>query len=308
MIFITGCAGYIGYRFAINMLDQGSGVKGLILPEQRKQIQPLVEKGLKVYVGDITETELPKNALRDVTTFYHLAGGHFSTAEKMKKIYVEGTKRMLDYCREVPIESFVLAGNGSVYGDCKDTVIQEEQPLQVEHPFGRISLETEALALAYRKQYGIPVTILRIGEVYGDGQYNLLLGAQQKKLNLLGDGYNYNSRIHIDDVIRILDILNDGNFQGEILNVADDEPITQRKFYAYLHNTYRTLEPNWIGSEGMVNRIRLSIHGLRQLSLRLSNKKLKERLKYSFRYPSYREGMKALNTEKGDEYERQERR
>lgn len=304
MIFITGCAGYIGFRLAETLLNKGIEVKGLILPNQMKQIEPLVKKGLNVYTGDVSEIELPKEALKNVTAFYHLAGGHFSSVEKLRRIYVEGTKRMLDYCRDNEVESFILAGNGSVYGDCKDKVIKENQPLLTEHTFGKISLETETLAMDYLKRYRIPVNILRIGEVYGSGQYNLLSGAYGKKLNLLGDGNNYNSRIHIDDVIHILEIFSRARFCGEILNVADDEPITQREFYTYLHNTYGTIQPNWISSENMEDRIRLSIHGLRQLSLRLSNEKLKDILEYTFQYPSYKQGMKALYMEKGGKYDK----
>ena len=146
--------------------------------------------------------------------------------------------------------------------------------------------------------YSFPAAILRISEVYGPGIYNFLAKVTMTNFSVLGDGSNYTSRIHIDDLVNLLELSSRKLRGGDLLNITDDLPIRQEHFYRDVCKDAGAPLPNYIPLETVPGRVKLSIHGLRALSLRLSNKTMKAVLGAKLRYPTYREGMTALQQEK----------
>lgn len=293
MILITGCAGYIGRRLALWLQSTGYQVRGLVLPEEVAEVSELVERGMQVWVGNLLDPETLEGIGKGVTQIVHLAGVH-ATVTKMEQLYVEGTRNLIKACWEAPVKVCLIASNHSVYGSQGNQILTEASALCPDHPFGAITLKMENLVQGLWKESAFPGILLRIAEVYGPQPYNLALSLKQNKLTLLGNGSNYASRIHIDDLVAIfasgLDQLN----PGEVYNVCDDLSLPQQQFFVELHERYQLPLPSYIPSETVPERVRLGIHGLRALSLRLSNQKLKQQLGLSLKYPTYREGMRAL--------------
>jgi len=71
---------------------------------------------------------------------------------------------------------------------------------------------------------------------------------------------------------------------GEIYNAVDDEPVTQRDFFAWLAAKLNRPMPPSAPEDAEMSRKR----GV--TNKRLSNRKLKAELGYAFRYPTFREG------------------
>lgn len=294
MILITGCAGYIGSNLAERLIKDGFNVRGLILPEEMERVSHLVKIGLEVWKGDLLKPETLRGISRNVSIIYHLAGGHFSTVKKIEDIYVEGTRLILEDLNTTKIKAVVIASNGAVYGDCGQCVIKEDFILNPIHPFGRITLKMEQMLFEYQQKKGVPVIILRIAEVYGEGKYNFIKNASFQNLSLLGNGENYNSRIHIEDVLRVLKLAPSKLVPGEVYNVTDDLPVKQIEFYSEISEILGITLPRWIPMEDVTERIKLSIHGLRSLSLRMSGEKIKRALDLNLEFPTYKEGINYL--------------
>ncbi|HEY9062634.1 MAG TPA: NAD(P)-dependent oxidoreductase [Pseudobacteroides sp.] len=295
MILVTGCAGYIGSRLAEGLLKDGMQVRGMILPDERENVKHLVKLGLKVWEGDLLKPETLDGVGEDISMIYHLAGGHFSSIKKMEELYIEGTRRLLENFVECGIKACVIASNGAVYGDCGDEIIKENREPRPTHPFGDITLKMEQQVMKYHKQNGFPGIILRIAEVYGPAQYNFLKSGSPQNTILLGDGTNFNSRIHIKDVLNVLRLAPFKLAAGQAYNVTDDQPVRQVDFYTKLAEITGSAPPRWISLDNMDHRIKLSIHGLRALSLRMSGEKIKKALDYELIFPTYKEGIKFLS-------------
>ena len=102
---------------------------------------------------------------------------------------------------------------------------------------------------------------------------------------MAGDGSRLINMIHRDDVVTaILAALEKGVF-GRVYNVADNEPVTQREFFAWLSDKLAMPMPpsatcETVRKRGVTNK-------------RVSNRKLRAELKCELKYPTFRQGYSA---------------
>jgi nucleoside-diphosphate-sugar epimerase len=289
MILITGVTGYIGSRLAFKLLEQGLKVRGLVLPKEAGNAGRLLEMGMEARYGDLLDPAALKAIGGGITSIFHLAGIH-SSLKKMEELYIQGTRNLIEACAHSPVEMCLIASNAAVYGDCGEELLTERSIPKPTHPFGIITLKMEETVLEMAETSSFPVAILRIAEVYGPGVFNFLKKVTMDNFSILGDGSNYTSRIHIHDLVDILRFSSRRLKRGDILNVSDDLPIRQKDFYGDICKIIGASFPKYIPLESVPDRIKLSIHGLRALSLRLSNKRMKSALNLHLRYPTFREG------------------
>jgi nucleoside-diphosphate-sugar epimerase len=294
VILITGCSGYIGRRLALRLLEKGKSVRGLLQSAEIDSVCYLTRMGLEPVVGDLLNPETIDGICEGVKVVYNLAGGHFSSVRKTEDLYVKGAAALLDEAAHRSIDAFIVASNGSLYGDCGDRVLDECTEPRPVHPFGAVTMKMEQLVSGYHLRVNVPCIILRIAEVYGPDEYDLIRKMTLEPVSLLGNGANFNSRVHVDDVVNILESAPCGLSPGESYNLSDDEPVRQIDFYRYCSAIAGIPMPKWIGMSDIHERILLSIHGLRALSLRMSAEKLKRALSYEFKYKTYREGISSL--------------
>lgn len=294
MILVTGCSGYIGKRIVKVLLKNGNKVRGLVLKKQQDEVEELEKLGMEVFVGDLLCEDSLSGIGRDVDIVFHLAGLH-SSIRNMVNLYVNGTEALFRALEGYPIKRFIFSSNSSVYGSriTDSAVMAEETNFPIlEHPFAEITKNSEEVVRREAKQNNIKYIILRIGEVYGEGKYNLL-HKLQFPFSLLGRGENYVSLIHVDDLINIL-MLSMTQLEEGIFNVCDSHPCVQRDLYQYAARISGGCVPKWIGNEEIEERILQSIHGLKMLSIKMSNNKLCQDTGYKFCYPSYMEGLRSL--------------
>ena len=160
--------------------------------------------------------------------------------------------------------------------------------LEPNHPFGEITLQMESVIKEFCRQY----VILRIGDVYGEGEINPF-AYEEKGITLIGDGLNYSSKVYIGDLINIL-IKCANELPKDIFNICDDLPIRQIEFYQYAEELNKKKFIHFNQNIEWSERIQLSSHGLRSLSIAMSNKKIKNLLNYKFLFPSYKCGLEYL--------------
>lgn len=294
MVLVTGCLGYIGKRIVKILLRNGYRVRGLIMENQQEEAQELEKMGMEVFVGDLLCGDSLVGIGEDIDIVFHLAGLH-SSINNMVKLYVNGTEALFKALEGYPVKLFVFSSNSSVYGSyrTRDTFIADEtMPLIIEHPFAEITKNAEEVVQREANRNCIKYVILRIGEVYGEDKYNLL-HKMQHPFSLLGNGKNFVSLIHIDDLLNVLMMSITGLKEG-IYNVCDSHPCVQWMLFEYGAKLSKGYGPTWIGTEELEERILQSIHGLKMLSIKMSNDKLCRETGYTFSYPSYREGLNVL--------------
>jgi nucleoside-diphosphate-sugar epimerase len=137
-----------------------------------------------------------------------------------------------------------------------------------------------------------PVAILRLSGIYGPGQNALLqvVRGSAKRIDKPGQVFN---RIHVADIAQAIDAAFAHGATG-VFNVTDDEPTPQGvpiAFAAELLGVAPPPEIPFADAAKIMSTMALSFYGK---SKRVRNHKLKRELGVTLRYPTYREGLRAL--------------
>jgi len=186
------------------------------------------------------------------------------------------------------ISTFIYLSSTGLYGDSPDddAWIDEDTPVvhgdqDMAHV---ISDEREIELCSFDR---VRTIILRLAPVYGPGK-GVRERLKKGDYRLLDDGQHAISRIHIDDVARIIFAAEQKAPAKSTYLVADDEPTTQLAYATWLCDrmglpmppSRKIFEP---GAQKVAFRNR-----------RIRNAKLKRELGIELSYPTFREGEAAI--------------
>lgn len=183
-----------------------------------------------------------------------------------------------------------------VYGDHGGAWIDESTPLTPNTERGWRRLRAEESWMQLRLQRGLPLHVFRLAGIYGPGRNQLetVLDGSAKRVIKPGQIF---SRIHVDDIAGILLASMAKPNPGAAYNVADDEPCPPQdvvEFAAQLLG--KSIPPDIPFDAADLSPMARSFYAD---SKRVSNSKVKEELGYRFRYPGYKEGLRALLVQRG---------
>jgi len=198
------------------------------------------------------------------------------------------------------LETIVYLSTIGVYGDHGGEWVDEETPPAPvsERSGARLAAEQQWQALGLRA--GRPVAILRLAGIYGPGQNALtqMRSGRAKRIDKPGQAFN---RIHVEDIAQAIEAALVQRADG-IFNVTDDAPTPQGVpvgFAAELLGVAPPPEIPFTEAAKTMSPMALSFYGE---SKQVRNDKLKRALGMRLRYPTYREGLRAL-FESGDRSE-----
>ncbi len=283
-VFIAGC-GDIGRRVALEYLAEGAKVTALLRsPEKGSELETL---GLRTVIADLddpaTLTGLP---LAGAILFYFApppGGGHLEP-------------RVQNFCEAMapgnqPSRVIYMSTSG-VYGDCGELTVTEDTPAIPQTARGKRRLHGEALFREWGKERNIPVVILRVTGIYGPGRLPVsqLTGGQP----VLDEGIaNLTNRIHADDLVEVCRAAARQGEGGEIYNVSDGHPTTMTDYFnaaADFLGLPRPRQVSWEEAREVMSPLMLSYVAE---SRRMDNRKMREKLGITLRYPTLAQGIKA---------------
>lgn len=125
--------------------------------------------------------------------------------------------------------------------------------------------------------------VLRPAAIYGPGR-GVHVRMQQGTFRLGGDGSNYVSRIHVDDLAAHADRALNSDVQGA-WPVADELPATSREVAEYCSTLLDVPLPEMVPTE--------SLHPTRRANRRVDGSGIRRVLSLSLEYPTFREGIPA---------------
>ena len=180
--FVTGCAGFIGWKVTEFLLADGHSVVGIdnlndaydvtIKKWRLTQLQdsPNFEFHL-VDICDLTSLEPLFNSKYDAVINLAARAGVRQSVEN-PWVYIDtnvtGTLNLLEMCRKSDIQKFVLASTSSLYGANNPLPFSEDadtnRPLS---PYAASKKGAEALCHSYHHLYDIDITVFRFFTVYG---------------------------------------------------------------------------------------------------------------------------------------------
>mgnify|MGYP006129609873 FL=1 len=175
----------------------------------------------------------------------------------------------------------------SVYGDHKGEWVNENSKTNPTSPNGLARLKAENSWLSLKKNKNLPVQIFRLAGIYSN-EKNVLARLKLGTAKLINKKNHFFSRIHVEDIANILFESLFKFRSGEIYNLADDKPSSSEEIMLYgakilnIQNLTK-IQVNEIESEMLKN--------FYKDSKKVSNKKMKNYFDYSFKFPTYVEGL-----------------
>ena len=190
------------------------------------------------------------------------------------------------------LESIVYLSSLGVYGDHGGAWVDETASTIPAHARGGARLAAEQAWQALGRKRGIPVAVLRLAGIYGPGQnaFTRLLAGRAHRVAKPGHVFN---RIHVSDIAQAIDAAFARKADG-IFNVTDDEPAAysdQVLLAAKLIGVDPPKELSMEEAREILTPMALSFYAG---CVRVKNDKLKTALGVTLRYPTYREGLRAL--------------
>lgn len=235
-VLITGGTGFIGSRLAIRCLDRGASVRVLAQANTEAEAENrdrLEERGAEVVLGSVTDPDDAGAAVEGVDTVFHLAATQHEMDvpdQKFRDVNVGGTRTMLDTSLESGVDAFVHGSTIGVYGDPSGT-LDESSPAEPDNIYGETKLKGEEVALSYADR--LPVSVIRIPEVYGPGDRRLLKlfrTIEKGVFFLIGSGDNLHHLIFVEDLVDgLIGAAGHPDAVGEVLLLAGKEAVTTRE-------------------------------------------------------------------------------
>jgi nucleoside-diphosphate-sugar epimerase len=172
-----------------------------------------------------------------------------------------------------------------VYGDHEGAWIDERTPPNPwnDRASGRLRAEKEWLALGGN--------VFRLAGIYGPGRNTLRQLKDGTARPIFKEGQVF-SRIHVDDIARILMASMKRSRDGKIYNVCDDLPAASHEVIAYGAQLLGMAAPSVIPIEQAdLSDMAKEFY---QANRRVRNEKMKKELGITLLHPTYREGLSTL--------------
>ncbi|MGE0580492.1 SDR family oxidoreductase [Reyranella sp.] len=188
-----------------------------------------------------------------------------------------------------------------VYGDHDGGWVDEETPARPSLPRSIARLDAERAWQAIALEAGAALDIFRLPGIYGPGRSTLdqVRAGTARRIDKPGQVF---SRIHVADiagtVLAALGRPHEVGVQGAgIYNVADDLPAPTSEVVAFACELLGKPVPPLIPWEEVEPTLSAMARSFYAESRRVRNDRIKQELGVTLRYPTYREGLRAIALE-----------
>jgi UDP-glucose 4-epimerase len=238
--FITGAAGFIGSSLVDRLLVDGAAVVGYDnfstgFPEFIAKAN--AHPAFTFIDGDLLDRDALTRAMAGADIVFHLAANadvRFGLEHPRQDLDQNtiATFNVLEAIRAQGITKLVFSSTGSIYGEASVIPTPEDAPFPVQTSlYGASKLACEGLIEAYAEGFGLNAWIFRfvsiLGPRYTHGHvfdfYKKLL-ADPTRLEVLGDGHQRKSYLHIEDCIEaMLTAVMSARGKVNVFNLGTDE-------------------------------------------------------------------------------------
>jgi len=284
-LVVLGC-GYVGTRIARAALAAGRTVR--VCSRSTGRLQPLGAEGAEVKFVDASQPKsfiTALNGTTGATVLYSippittLPPGHAMRAALQAAYGADAT-------------CFIYFSSCGLYGDSPDddNWVDEDTPITPDPSMKGVESDE---AEVDKCTFGMRTVMLRLAPVYGPGR-GVRERIKKGQYRILDEGQHVTSRIHVDDVAKIVFAAEDRAPNKMKVLVGDDEPVTQGEYAKWLAARMGVAVPPFRlmyepGKARTAHRNR-----------RIRNARLKELLGITLTYPTFREGEAAIEAELGE--------
>jgi UDP-glucose 4-epimerase len=251
-IVVTGGAGFIGSHLVERLLAEGKRVVVIddLSTGSLENLHSVAQHpGLRVFQSKVSACPDLDQIVAESESIYHLAAGVgvelvVNTPIHVLQTNLHETEVLLAAAarHQAPV---LLTSTSEVYGKSQKPVFSEEDDLLIGPPhqarwgYACSKLMDEFLALAYAKEQGLPVTIVRLFNTVGPrqtGRYGMVLprfiaaARKHQPLKVYGDGRQTRCFCYVTDALEALVRLqNRPEARGEVFNVGSTQEVSIRE-------------------------------------------------------------------------------
>jgi nucleoside-diphosphate-sugar epimerase len=204
-VLVTGATGFVGSHLARALAATGHSVRALARPSKRAR--RLADAGIEVVEGQLTNAGSVESAAQGCDRIFHLAAAFRHVAhsdEHYWRVNVGGTLNVLAAARAHGCERLVHCSTGGVHGHIDRPPADETYRFNPGDVYQRTKLEAELAVTAAAKE-GMPVSIVRPGAIYGEGDLRFLRlfqAIQRRRFAMVGSGRTRLHMVYVDDMVR----------------------------------------------------------------------------------------------------------
>ncbi|MBP1240061.1 nucleoside-diphosphate-sugar epimerase [Frigoribacterium sp. PvP120] len=281
-VYIAGC-GDLGTEAGLRFAAAGHRVVGL---RRRAELVPAPLEGRAVDLR--TETPVIDD---DATVVVVALAAGSRDPDEYRATYVDGLRRVLDAIESSAADPRLLVVSSTAVYDVDDgSVVTEETPATGASPTAAVLVEAEALL----RERAPHATLLRLSGIYGPGRERLIQQVRGGDATLAEQPGTspHTNRVHRDDAAAAIVHLAGLAMIGPVYLVTDDEPVRLDDVLTFLAAELGVAAPAPAPPRG------------RQAGgdKRLSNALLRG-TGFTFTYPTYREGYRAVLAGEGTRHD-----
>ncbi len=232
-ILVTGGKGFIGRNLVSYLVSRGYDV---LIPRN------IIEGFDVTNVGHVRNLEK-----ESFDAIVHLAS-KVSIADSLNdplKYYnenIKGVLQILDLARRKKVK--VVFPSSALYGNIGKSPLKEEYVVDPPNPYSMSKYIGEQLCKSYARNYGVEVVVLRLFNVYGEGQKygvlpRILRGIEENKIEFRYGVLSRRDFVYIKDVVRSFELALEYSFEGknltfDVFNVGTGKSSSVKEFLEFV--------------------------------------------------------------------------
>ena len=217
-ICVTGGAGFIGSHLVDRLIELGHDV--LVIDDLSTGMRSFVHEDARFIEMDVRDPKLLSvfEEFKPSIVFHEAAQTMVQSSMENPSydcdVNLIGLINVLDACRKVNVEQFLMPSSAAVYGDLAVLPLTEDLSGMPSSFYGLTKLTAEGYLRIYHEAFGLNTVCFRYANVYGPRQgdggeggvisiFNRLI-VKGQALTVFGDGEQTRDFIYVDDVVDTL--------------------------------------------------------------------------------------------------------
>ena len=242
-VFVTGGSGFIGGRLIRRLVADGRRVRALARSDD--SAEKVAGAGAEPVRGDLSDPAALRAGAEGCELAFHAAAAvlEWGPREEFVRANVDGTRHVLDACREAGARRLVHVGTEAATMAGQPLVrIDETAPLRPDSKADYCATKAMAeQAVRAANGDGLETVVVRPRLVWGEGDTTILPGVVEAvragRFRWIAGGRHETSTTHVDNVVEGLVLGAERGRAGEAYFVTDGDPVVFRDFITELVGT-----------------------------------------------------------------------